>query len=133
MGDLKSIPDTEVALTAGMSLLGRLPVPAHGLGMILLHTLTVCIQNTEVVLTAGTSLLGGLPQPAHGLGVVLFRTLTVFIHDTEVVLSAGMSLLGGAPPQPKRTKRRPVLARRPSGPSARPRQRLASPLGRLHT
>ena len=72
-------------------------VPAHGLGMVLLHPLTVFIHDTEVALTAGISLLGRLPVPAHGLGMVLLHPLTVFIGDTEIEVGVGMSLLGGLP------------------------------------
>jgi len=68
------IHETEVKLTVGMSLLGGLPEPAHGLGMVFLYTV-----------------------PAHGLGMVSLRTLTFCIHETEVELIAGISLLGGLP------------------------------------
>jgi len=42
-----------------MFLLGGLPEPPEGLGMALLHTLTVFILDTEVVLTAVMFLLSG--------------------------------------------------------------------------
>ena len=64
------IRDTEVVLSFDISLLGGLPVPPHGLGMVLLHPLTVFIHDTEIELTAGMNLLGRLPVAAHGLGMV---------------------------------------------------------------
>jgi len=105
---------------AGMSLLGGLLEPAHGLGMVVLHTLTVCIPKTEIVLSVGMSSLSGLPIPAHGLGMVSLHTLTVRTHDTEVVMSVGMSLLCRAPPQPKYLVHLPLLRLGQSAPRRLP-------------
>ena len=49
---------------------GGLPVPAHGLGMVLFRTLTGCIRDTEVALSAGLSLLGGLSLLRFGQGAL---------------------------------------------------------------
>ena len=51
-------------------MLGGLPIPAHGLVMVLLHTSTDFIHDTEVTLSFGMSLLGGLPEPSQGLVMV---------------------------------------------------------------
>jgi len=49
---------------------GGLPVPAHGLGMVLFRTLAGCIRDTEVSLSAGLSLLGGLSLLRFGQGAL---------------------------------------------------------------
>ena len=64
------IRDTETVLSFDISLLGGLPVPTHGLGIIIFHTSTVFIRDTGIELSVGISLLGRLPVPSHGLGMV---------------------------------------------------------------
>ena len=94
------IRDTEVVLSFDISLLGGLPVPTNGLGIVAFHTSTVLIRDTGIELSVYMSLLGRFPVPPRGLGMVKLHPLTVFIHDTEVALSAGISLLGDLPVQP---------------------------------
>ena len=76
-----------------MALLGRLAVPADGLGVVLRNALPIGIHGAEIDLGASITLLGRLAVPVDGLGIVLRNAFPGVIHNAEIVLCGGMTLL----------------------------------------
>ena len=83
------VPDPEIELRSGVTLVGGQPVPAHSFGLVLENALAVGVHETEVVLGSGVTLLGGQPVPAHSFGLVLENAPPVVVHEAEVELGTG--------------------------------------------
>ena len=76
-----------------ITLRGRLPVPLHGLGIVLRHAPALGVHGAEVVLGAGVTLLCGLAEPLRPFNKVLWHALANVVHDAEEELGVPIAPL----------------------------------------
>ena len=88
------IHDAEVHLRIRVALLGRQPIPAHSLGVILRHSYASHVYVAELTLRIGVALSSSQPIPADDLSRVLLDSFACRIHGAEAPLRIGVALLG---------------------------------------
>jgi len=95
------IPVTQTELALGIALIGRHPVPADGLSIVLRDNLDVpervAVHRAKNSLCSSIPLIGRHPIPAHGLGVVLRDTSAVLVHTAQLELGLRIALIGRHP------------------------------------
>src|SRR6266478_4983027 len=87
------IRESEVDLSARISLVGGFAVPACSLDVVLRQALAVVIHVAKTVLTLRIALVGSFAIPACSLVVVLRHAPAVLIHVVECELRRRVAVL----------------------------------------
>ena len=85
------VHNPEVPLRIGLFLIGRQPIPAHGL---IFATAPDVVNSPEAAQRVRVPLVSRTPKPVNRHGIVLWDALAVGVHEPEVRLRLGIPSLG---------------------------------------